>query len=104
MRCSLLLVAALAAAPFAANAQTPDSNLGRNLAASCAMCHGTDGRSAGISESLAGRPAKEITTTIKLFREGKKPATIMHQISKGYTDAEVEVIAAFFAAQQPAKK
>lgn len=102
MRSSLLLVAAFAAPPFAVYAQTPD--LGRDLAASCAMCHGTDGRSAGITESLAGRPKDQIVATVKLFREGKKPATIMNQISKGYTDAQVEAIAAFFAAQQSVKK
>lgn len=104
MRHSLLLVAALVAAPVTAIAQTPDSDLGRNLAASCAMCHGTDGRSAGISESLAGRPKDQIVSTVKQFREGKKPATIMTQIAKGYTDAEVAAIATFFAAQKPAGK
>jgi len=104
MRPSLLFCAALAAAPVVANAQTPDPNLGRDLAASCAMCHGTDGHSAGITESLAGRPKDQIVNSVKLFREGKKPATIMNQISKGYTDAQVEAIAAFFAAQKPAGK
>lgn len=101
MRPSMLLVAALVAAPVAAVAQTPDTDLGRNLAASCAMCHGTDGRSAGITESLAGRPMDQIVSTVKLFREGKKPATIMTQIAKGYTDAQVAAIAAYFAAQKP---
>jgi cytochrome c553 len=104
MRSSLLLCAALAAVPITATAQTPDPNLGRDPAASCAKCHGTDGRSAGITESLAGRPRDQIVTTVKLFREGKKPATIMNQIAKGYTDAQVEAIAAFFAAQKPAGK
>ena len=104
MKPSLLLCAALVAAPVVAGAQTPDPNLGRDLAASCAMCHGTDGRSAGVTESLAGRPKDQIVGTVKLFREGKKPATIMNQIAKGYTDAQVEAIAVFFAAQQPAKK
>jgi sulfide dehydrogenase cytochrome subunit len=104
MRPSLLLWAALAAAPTSASAQTPDRLLGRDLAASCAMCHGTDGRSAGITESLAGRPKDQIVTTVKLFREGKKPATIMNQIAKGYTDAQIEAIAVFFAAQAPARK
>lgn len=102
MKRSVLLVAALASPP--AFAAEPDPMLGRNLAASCAMCHGTDGRSAGITEPLAGRSAKDIVATVRLFREGKKPATIMDQIAKGYTDAQIEAIAAFFAAQQPAKK
>jgi cytochrome subunit of sulfide dehydrogenase len=104
-----LLLAAFAAGlscvagmAFAAD-ETPDPNLGRNLAASCAMCHGTDGRSAGITPSLAGRPAREIVETVRLFRAGTKPATIMGQIARGYTDAQVEAIAGYFAAQAAGK-
>ncbi len=104
MRPSLLLVAALVTVPCAATAQAPNPDLGRDLAASCAMCHGTDGRSAGITEPLAGMPKDQIVSSIKLFREGKKPATIMTQIAKGYTDAQIEAIAGFFAAQKPAGK
>jgi sulfide dehydrogenase cytochrome subunit len=104
MKRCLPLAAALTVLPLTAHAQKPDPLLGRNLAASCAMCHGTDGRSAGITEPLAGRPAKEIVATLKLFREGKKPATIMNQIVKGYTDAQVEAIAVYFSEQEPAGK
>jgi cytochrome subunit of sulfide dehydrogenase len=97
-------VAAYAVLPTLAADEPADPNLGRNLAASCAMCHGTDGRSAGITASLAGRPAKEIADTVRLFRDGTKPATIMGQIAKGYTDAQVQAIAAYFAEQRPAGK
>jgi cytochrome c553 len=34
------------------------------------------------------------------FREGKRPATIMHQLVKGYTPAQIDAIAAYFAAQK----
>jgi cytochrome subunit of sulfide dehydrogenase len=33
------------------------------------------------------------------FRDGKRPATIMHQIARGYTDAQLKAIAGHFAAQ-----
>lgn len=99
-----LLALAVGALPAVAAAQAPDPNLGRDLAASCAMCHGTDGRSAGLYESLAGRPRDQIVSSLRLFREGKKPATVMTQIAKGYTDAQIEVIAAYFAAQTPGGK
>jgi sulfide dehydrogenase cytochrome subunit len=102
MRPSVILVAALSVAPFHASAQAPDPDLGRDLAASCAMCHGTDGRSAGITESLAGRPKDEIIATLRLFRAGRKPATIMTQIAKGYTDAQFDAIAGYFSEQRPA--
>ncbi|MCL4799650.1 MAG: c-type cytochrome [Burkholderiales bacterium] len=103
MRTSALLVAVLAGLPAIAAAQGSNPSLGRDLAAGCAHCHGTDGISAGVTESLAGRRAEQIVQTVKEFREGKKPATIMHQISKGYTDAQIAAIAAYFAAQKPAK-
>jgi cytochrome c553 len=96
---SAALILVLAAGTASSAERSPAA-----LAAACATCHGTDGRSAGITESLAGRPRDQIVTTVKLFREGKKPATIMNQIAKGYTDAQVEAIAAFFAAQKPAGK
>ena len=37
--------------------------------------------------------------TCELFRDGKRPATIMHQIAKGYTDQQFEQLADFFARQ-----
>jgi cytochrome c553 len=101
---SALVVAVLAGLPAIAAAQGSSPTLGRDLAAGCAHCHGTNGMSAGVTEPLAGRPQDQIVSTFKHFREGTKPATIMHQISKGYTDEQLAAIAAFFAAQQPAKK
>ncbi len=83
-------------------AQAQDANLGRNLAATCANCHGTNGQARGDSKSLAGVSAEKITAAIADFKSGAQPATIMHQISKGYTDEQIKLIAAYFAAQ-PAK-
>jgi sulfide dehydrogenase cytochrome subunit len=96
MRVTLVYAVALAIAPLAANAQ----DTGRNLAASCAMCHGTAGHSVGGNEPLAGMRKDELVRKFKEFRSGAKPATAMHQISKGYSDSEVEQIAAYFAAQK----
>jgi cytochrome subunit of sulfide dehydrogenase len=98
MRVSAIATLALATSALALPAQAQDT--GRNLAASCAMCHGTDGRSAGGNEPLAGMPKDDLVRKFKEFRSGAKPATIMHQISKGYTDQQVEQIAAYFAAQK----
>jgi cytochrome c553 len=36
---------------------------------------------------------------MQAFRSGSRPATVMHQISKGYTDAQVQSVADYFAAQ-----
>lgn len=95
-RISVLLIAIAAAG--AAHAE--DSNLARNLAATCANCHGTNGRSVGANESLAGEPKEKILSKLQAFRSGEKPSTIMQQIASGYTDVQLDMIASYFAAQQ----
>jgi cytochrome subunit of sulfide dehydrogenase len=73
---------------------------GRNLAANCTGCHGTNGVSAGVIPTLAGMERSRMVLLMQEFRDGKRPATVMHQHAKGYTDAQIEAIAAWFAAQQ----
>ena len=51
----------------------------------------------------AGVAAVKILSLIADYKSGAQPATIMHQISKGYTDEQLKLIAAWFAAQKPAK-
>jgi cytochrome c553 len=95
-----LLLAALALAAIPAAAQ---DTAGRNLAAPCAICHGTDGRPAAAESPLiplAGLPRDHIATQMRAFRDGKRPATVMHQIAKGYSDPQIDAIAAWFAAQK----
>jgi cytochrome subunit of sulfide dehydrogenase len=94
----LVVAATVLAAAAGANAQEN----GRNLAAGCAICHGTGGKPAPGAPliPLAGLPSDHIATQMRAFRDGKRPATVMHQIAKGYTDAEIDAIAAWFAAQK----
>lgn len=79
-------------------AQAQDANAGRNIAANCANCHGTNGVSLGGMASLAGR--SDIAQLMKEFKDGKRPATIMHQLSKGYSDEQIALVAAYFAQQK----
>ena len=84
-------------------AQAQDANIRlqtRALVASCAGCHGTDGRAVEGSSipSLAGSSKADITMQMKAFKEGTRPATIMHQLSKGYTDEQIDRISTYFAA------
>lgn len=81
-------------------AQAQDFNKIRYLAANCANCHGTDGRSVGVMESLAGYDKEKFVTNMKEFRSGDKPATIMHQLVKGYSDQQIADLAAYFSAQK----
>ncbi len=84
-------------------AQAQDLNLARNLAATCANCHGTNGQARGAMKPLAGLSAEKIVAMLADYKSGAQPATIMHQISKGYTDEQLKLVAAFFAAQPAAK-
>jgi cytochrome c553 len=72
----------------------------RSLAASCAACHGTDGRAQPGMESLAGANKDDMIKKMLDYKAGRKPATIMHQLSKGYTDEQIVAIAGYFAAQK----
>lgn len=97
-----ILTMALAAASLPALAQAPDPTLARNLAATCANCHGTNGNVRGKEvKPLAGVSAEKILAQIADYKSGAQPATIMHQISKGYSDDQLKLIAAWFAAQKP---
>ena len=50
------------------------------------------------NESLAGVPKDDLLKKLLDFKTGRKPATIMHQLSKGYSDEQLEQLAAYFAA------
>jgi len=93
---TILVASALGAATLA-HAQVDQVKV---WAAACANCHGTNGRAQPGMEALAGKNVDDMTKSLLDFKSGRKPATIMHQISKGYTDDELRAIAAYFAAQK----
>ncbi|QCB46442.1 c-type cytochrome [Hydrogenophaga sp. PAMC20947] len=72
----------------------------RVWAAACATCHGTQGKAEAGNESLAGKDKDEMLQKLLDFKSGRKPATLMHQLSKGYTDEQLAQLAAYFAAQK----
>ena len=49
-------------------------------------------------DSLAGQPKEDMLSKLLDFKAGKRPATIMHQLAKGYSDAQLEQLAGYFAA------
>ena len=74
----------------------------KSLAATCANCHGTNGKAVDGSSvvSIAGLDKAYTIAQMKAFKNGTRPATIMHQLSKGYSDAQIEQLASYFAAQK----
>lgn len=97
-----VLTSLLNGAAFAQAASPQDALYARSLAATCANCHGTAGQAVAGSANatLAGRSKDDLVTQMKAFKSGARPATVMHQLAKGYSDAQIEVIAAYFAAQK----
>ena len=85
-----------------AKRRRPGGAVRQSLAATCANCHGTNGKVVQGSSvtSLAGLDKNYIVAQMTAFKSGARPATVMHQISKGYNDAQIESLAAYFAAQK----
>lgn len=65
-------------------------------ATTCFMCHGPEGKyTGGAIPPLAGYPADVMAQQLKDFKSGKRPSTIMQRHMKGYSDAEIDAIAAY---------
>ena len=95
MRISMICAAALVAASVTVPARAQDA---RSLAATCTACHGTEGRSVGgVPPGLAGQDRNYLLQALKDFKADKRPATIMHQLAKGYTDEQLELLATYFS-------
>jgi cytochrome c553 len=94
MRTFPFFVAALFAAPGTALAQATDA---RALAAGCASCHRSDG---STIPSLHARSREALVAELRAFRDGSRSGTVMPQLARGYTDAQLEAIATWYAAQR----
>lgn len=85
---------ALASPLGTAQAQPP---AGRLLASQCAQCHGTNGRAVGDMESLAGESARELYKEMLEMKNSNKTSDIMHRQAKGYSEAQLWLIAQYYA-------
>ena len=92
---SIVFAATWLAAP--ASAQSPDA--ARDIAATCANCHGTNGTSRGVVPSLAGQTRSDLATKMLEFKQNKRTGTIMPQLAKGFSDEQIDAVAAYFASQ-----
>lgn len=88
---------AVVATVFAQNPAQAQKASDMVLVNTCFSCHGTDGKSAGDMPTIAGKSKNYIAARLKEFKSGKKPSTVMMRITKGFSDAELEAIAGFFA-------
>jgi cytochrome c553 len=68
-------------------------------AASCSGCHAANPKVQTPVPRLAGRNAAELVQQMQAFRAGQREATVMDRIARGFTDAELEAIATWYASQ-----
>lgn len=67
------------------------------LAAPCAGCHGTDGVSVGLaSPTIAGLPKEYFVEAMIGYKTDLKPSTVMGRVVKGYSDKQIETLAAYY--------
>jgi cytochrome c553 len=92
------LAAAIGAASIAAasvaSAEPPAG------AAGCSGCHPTSTRVTSPVPRLNGLDPAAIVRALQDFRSGQRAGTVMDRIAKGFTDAEIQAIAAWYATQR----
>ena len=68
--------------------------------ASCSGCHPATKSVATPVPRLNTGDAAQIVTAMRDFRSGRRPATVMDRLAKGFTDEEIDAISAWYAAQK----
>ena len=67
---------------------------GEALAVGCTPCHGD---APSTLPALAGRSRAYLRARLEAFRDGAATGTVMPQLVRGYTPAELDALAAWFA-------
>ena len=90
----VVMFVASGAVAFAASPEPPAG------ASSCSGCHAGGARVDTTVPGLIGRSAADIVAQMQAFKTGQKQSTVMDRIAKGFTDAEVQAIAEWYAQQK----
>jgi sulfide dehydrogenase cytochrome subunit len=93
---AICLAFGLALAPAAVKAAEPMAV----MADACAGCHGTDGHSIGGMPAFSGKSVDELKKFLREYKSGAREATVMDRIAKGYSDADLDAIAAYYASRK----
>lgn len=98
----IILITSLAQAAEVISSAASHSNAPHigTLAASCAACHGSNGNALSVNAVLAEMDGSYFSTQMLAFKDGSRPATVMHRHAKGLTIDEINLLAEYFAKQQ----
>ena len=69
-------------------------------AVSCSGCHPSSARVTSPVVRLNGLDRAAIVKAMQDFRSGQRTGTVMDRIAKGFTDDEIQAIAAWYATQR----
>ena len=69
-------------------------------AVSCSGCHPSSARVTSPVVRLNGLDRAAIIRAMQEFRSGQRTGTVMDRIAKGFTDEEIQAIAAWYATQR----
>jgi len=94
IRPSFVLAGLLLAAPLSAADLPPPG------ASSCAGCHAVSPKAETSVPRLNGVPAAQIVAAMQDFKSGKRPATVMDRLAKGFTDDQIKAIARWYQGQK----
>jgi sulfide dehydrogenase cytochrome subunit len=94
-----VLAALIGLAPVTFGQSSPAPHPGRLLASNCFQCHNTNGNALGEIERLAGRDANDIYEDLLELRNEPINRSVMHVQARGYTDAQLRLIADYFSRQ-----
>lgn len=93
------VAAAVLTGTFVVSAAAPAEKL-----ETCLACHGADGQSEIENvPSLGGQPSKYALIQLFMFREGLRSVEPMTELTKGWSDADLQQAADFIAALPPPK-
>lgn len=89
---TVALVLCVAALPSVAADAPPGAE-------SCSGCHAAKPNVDTAVPRLAGQDPTAMVAALQAFRAGRRPATVMDRIAKGFSDNEIKSIAAWYGAQ-----
>ncbi len=104
MHWSPLRIASMMSAALCCSA-TSATELDRQAASwasSCISCHAPNARDTSPIPSLNGRDATDIEARMQAFSTQTPAVTLMAQLARGYTNAEIHRIAQWFSRQPKA--
>lgn len=101
--CGVLLSSAGRTAETAAGVAPGSVEAGQTKAASCVACHGVGGNSVNpVWPTLAGQHSQYIVKQLKAFKNDERTDPLMTPMAKPLSDADMEDLGAYFAAQPAA--